>query len=240
MTTEIVEYRLPEITSATTELQKIHDFQKLIKSSLKEGTDFGTIPGTRGNPTLLQPGAEKIVMLAGLAPKYEILSMTEDNQTGYVSYTIECTLFDRRNRELIVSQGLGSCNNSEKRFGMIAYKLETANNCLKMAKKRALVDAAKLVGSLSELFTQDLEDMYDSPIETTTKPVEGPSTVAVKGWEKIKDKLDSPEEIKLPARMLRQIAKELLPNEADQIEDMTGEEVILVMKEMKEEIEAIL
>ena len=34
-----------------------------------------------------------------------------------------------------------------------------ANTILKMAKKRALIDAALLVGSLSELFTQDDEDL---------------------------------------------------------------------------------
>ena len=34
-----------------------------------------------------------------------------------------------------------------------------ANTILKMAKKRALIDAALLVGSLSELFTQDVEDL---------------------------------------------------------------------------------
>jgi hypothetical protein len=34
-----------------------------------------------------------------------------------------------------------------------------ANTILKMAKKRALVDAALLVGSLSDLFTQDIEDL---------------------------------------------------------------------------------
>ena len=33
------------------------------------------------------------------------------------------------------------------------------NTVLKMAKKRALVDAALLVGSLSDVFTQDIEDM---------------------------------------------------------------------------------
>ena len=33
------------------------------------------------------------------------------------------------------------------------------NTVLKMAKKRALVDAALLVASLSDVFTQDLEDM---------------------------------------------------------------------------------
>lgn len=38
---------------------------------------------------------------------------------------------------------------------------DTRNTALKMGKKRALVDAAMGLGCLSELFTQDLEDVYD-------------------------------------------------------------------------------
>lgn len=48
------------------------------------------------------------------------------------------------------------------------------NTMLKMAKKRALVDVALSVGRLSDLFTQDLEDIMPGGIvETTAEPVEG-------------------------------------------------------------------
>jgi hypothetical protein len=49
-----------------------------------------------------------------------------------------------------------------------------ANTILKMAKKRALVDAALLVGSLSDLFTQDMEDLPKEYIdkEDTSKEKE--------------------------------------------------------------------
>ena len=54
-----------------------------------------------------------------------------------------------------------------------------ANTILKMAKKRALVDAALLVGSLSDLFTQDIEDLPEEYLrkETNTKvnPEEKPA-----------------------------------------------------------------
>src|SRR5690606_29527760 len=40
-------------------------------------------------------------------------------------------------------------------------KYMLGNTCLKMAKKRAQVDAALTVGSLSDIFTQDLEDMAE-------------------------------------------------------------------------------
>lgn len=57
-----------------------------------------------------------------------------------------------------VTQGFGQCNTRERRFGK-GDPFFGANVALKMARKRALVDAALTVGSLSNLFTQDLEDM---------------------------------------------------------------------------------
>lgn len=41
------------------------------------------------------------------------------------------------------------------------------NTILKMAKKRALVDAALSAGRLSDVFTQDIEDMVTTPAEVT-------------------------------------------------------------------------
>jgi hypothetical protein len=59
-----------------------------------------------------------------------------------------------------------------------------ANTILKMAKKRALVDAALLVGSLSDLFTQDIEDLPEEYLrkETNTKvnPEEKPAILKQK------------------------------------------------------------
>ena len=50
-----------------------------------------------------------------------------------------------------------------------------ANTILKMAKKRALIDAALLVGSLSELFTQDVEDLPEEYLKSD-KPVQQPKS----------------------------------------------------------------
>jgi hypothetical protein len=46
---------------------------------------------------------------------------------------------------------------------------DQVNTLVKMAKKRALVDAALSAGRLSDLFTQDLEDMAEVVIEPTKK-----------------------------------------------------------------------
>ena len=50
-----------------------------------------------------------------------------------------------------------------------------ANTILKMAKKRALVDAALLVGSLSDLFTQDIEDLPEEYLNNKDNPEEKPA-----------------------------------------------------------------
>jgi len=50
-----------------------------------------------------------------------------------------------------------------------------ANTILKMAKKRSLIDAALLVGSLSELFTQDVEDLPEEYLGND-KPVQKPKS----------------------------------------------------------------
>src|SRR5699024_7729552 len=60
----------------------------------------------------------------------------------------------------VITQGLGHCNSKEKKYTSDKQDVfMLGNTCLKMAKKRAQVDAALTVGSLSDIFTQDLEDM---------------------------------------------------------------------------------
>lgn len=141
-------------------MQKISAFQSVVKNTLKDGHDYGTIPGTGSKPTLLKPGAEKILMLIGLTSEYEIVTKVEDYETGFFAYTIRCHIL---RQGLKITEGLGHANTREKRYvsgkQQDAYTL--ANTVLKMAKKRSQVDAALTVAALSEIFTQDVEDFTD-------------------------------------------------------------------------------
>ena len=141
-------------------MQKISAFQSVVKNTLKDGHDYGTIPGTGSKPTLLKPGAEKILMLMGLTSEYEIVTKVEDYETGFFAYTIRCHIL---RQGLKITEGLGHANTREKRYvsgkQQDAYTL--ANTVLKMAKKRSQVDAALTVAALSEIFTQDVEDFTD-------------------------------------------------------------------------------
>lgn len=143
-------------------MEKIHAFQQVIQQAVKPGHDIGIIPGTN-KPTLLKPGAEKIVMMMGLSSRYEIMDKVEDYEKGFFSYNIRCTLsrngFD-------ICEGVGNCNSRESKY-VKADPYSIANTILKMAKKRAYVDAALSVASLSDIFTQDLEDMEGLEIQST-------------------------------------------------------------------------
>ena len=121
---------------------------------MRQNHDYGIVPGT-DKPTLLKPGAEKILMMMGLRSEFEIVDSTRDFEKGFFQYQVRCKLFKG---DLLITEGLGSCNTKEKKYAkQDPYSID--NTVLKMAKKRVLVDAALLVASLSDVFTQDLEDM---------------------------------------------------------------------------------
>jgi len=140
-------------------MQKIADFQAVVQGALKPGHDYGIIPGC-DKPSLLKPGAEKINMLMGVATGYEIMSKEEDFDKGFYAYNIRCFL---SKGGMVICEGVGSCNSKEKKY-ISQDPHSIANTILKMAKKRAYVDATLSLASLSDIFTQDIEDMPELAI----------------------------------------------------------------------------
>lgn len=65
-------------------LAKIGAFQDLVRTQLKEGIDYGTIPGAGDRKVLLKPGAEKITVLLGLRSRFEIVGKVEDFEGGFL------------------------------------------------------------------------------------------------------------------------------------------------------------
>ncbi|SHF17369.1 hypothetical protein [Caloramator proteoclasticus] len=137
-------------------MQKITQFQKVIQSTLHQNHDFGVVPGS-SKPTLLKPGAEKILMLLGLTSEYELIEKVQDYENGFFAFTVRCKLYKQ---DQLITEGLGHCNSKERKYQSEKVDPYTiANTCLKMAKKRAQIDATLTVASLSDIFTQDIEDM---------------------------------------------------------------------------------
>jgi hypothetical protein len=178
-----------DIQSIPSTMQKISAMQAIVQKTLKRDHDYGIIPGTT-KPTLLKPGAEKILLMFGLTSEYEFMDKIEDFRKGFFSYSIKCILTKNGGK---ITEGVGHCNTFEGRYrwrwvkeseipsnidkenlvcrkdrwGRTIYRISNddpytlANTVLKMAKKRAQIDAVLTVGSLSEVFTQDLEDIAE-------------------------------------------------------------------------------
>ncbi|WP_029688394.1 hypothetical protein [Thermoanaerobacter sp. A7A] len=137
-------------------MRKISQFQAVVQNTLKKKKDYGVIPGT-DKPTLLKPGAEKILMMMGLRSEFEIIDSTRDWEKRFFQYQVKCKLYKG---DMLITEGFGACNTKEKKYAKSdPYTLD--NTVLKMAKKRALIDATLLVASLSDIFTQDVEDLED-------------------------------------------------------------------------------
>jgi hypothetical protein len=204
-------------------MRQVLEEQQEIRSILKEyigqnmvsEIDFGVIPGTV-NPTLLQPGAEKLAEIFRCVPEYEVTTRTEQWETGLFHYEFFCKLI-HRDSGAVIAEGMGSCNSREGRYwwrnasrkcpscgkeaiikgkeeyggGWLCWKKKDGcgatfeendagiidqkagkvanediascvNTVLKMAKKRALVDASiVLARKYGFNFTQDMEDQRD-------------------------------------------------------------------------------
>ena len=149
--------------------QQVNQIQYLMKEVLKPGEHYGTVPGCGKKPTLLQPGAEKISFMFHLVPTYEVKRY--DMAGGHREYEVKCTLTSRDTGE-VMGEGVGTCSTMESKY---RYRnkwvngskvreenpdiADTWNTVLKIAKKRANVDAVKSTTAASDIFTQDIEDM---------------------------------------------------------------------------------
>ena len=147
-------------------LKKVEAFAE----SLEEGIDYGTLPGTR-EPCLWDPGASKIINLFQCYPEPEILRAVETEEL--VSFTIRVKLINRFTKEVVgEGVGACSTWETKYKYrwvtdpteygyedtsglkvkeehGKVLYRIpnpeygELVNTILKMATKRAEVDAAE-------------------------------------------------------------------------------------------------
>jgi hypothetical protein len=168
-------------------LMEINSIQEFVKSLLKPGEDYGTIKYTKNGkemetkPFLYKSGAEKIAYALGLRILVDIVDKVIDENE--IAYTIKCKLV--RNDDVVISEGFGVASTSEYKFwkqvnesmkaGMpkdVAMR-SISNTILKMAEKRAVVDASLHIFALSGFFSQD-EDYVKEEIKNEGGHVEAP------------------------------------------------------------------
>lgn len=131
------------------------EMDRFIDECLVSGVDYGVIPHCQ-KPTLLKSGAEKIGIFLGLIFRTEVVSRTEDFQTGFFAY--ECKVYAIDVDGIIRGEGIATANTKESKY-IKNSGFSVQNVVLKMCKKRALVDCVLNIGGLSSKFTQDVEDM---------------------------------------------------------------------------------
>lgn len=93
-------------------------FTDFVKSCLKEGVDYGVIPGS-AKPSLLKPGAEKLNAFFGLTVKFRLLDSIED-WTGqdhegepFFYYRYGCGIYSG---DHLIVESEASCNSWEVKY----------------------------------------------------------------------------------------------------------------------------
>lgn len=140
------------------------NFIKNVVSIMVEGKDFHKIKfGGKEVQVLAKGGAEKVVSALGWTAEF-----VKDNETyemlGSPAGTL-CYICNLKNGEF-VGQGRGARN--------IKQDAGDVNKTIKMAQKSAYIDATLRASGLSDLFTQDLDEVQQSDqIGTSLKPTFG-------------------------------------------------------------------
>lgn len=172
---------LPPITThsamppfGVTEIRKrTHAIQEVMKGVMKEGTHYGTIPGTP-KASLWKAGAEVLCMTFRLAPLLESHVTVDDPEaewaytaprrdgsivtgtcTGFFEVEATCTIQGPNGETL--SRCSARCNNREAKYRSLSL-FDIRNTVQKMGEKRAFVSAVLMATGASDIFTQDLED----------------------------------------------------------------------------------
>lgn len=135
--------------------KRIEMLQSFVKEMMVVNVDYGFIPNCT-KPSLFKSGGEKLCDIFGFSKQIEVINRVEDWEKALFHYEIKTTLINKRTG-LIEAEGIGSCNNRERKYKtQDGYSI--INNILKMAKKRAFIDAVLSATRSSGLFTQDMED----------------------------------------------------------------------------------
>lgn len=134
-----------------------------------KGGDYWVIPGTGAKPTLLKPGAEKL--LAFFRYRIAAMTRTETQTEPHFGCAYECRIENPAGQTVAVCEGWA--DQGEPGMKNRDNTLRPRNAVMKMAQKRAMVGAVLNACAASALFTQDLED-HELPAEGNVPPAGGP------------------------------------------------------------------
>ena len=181
--------------------------QDVMLEVMKDGTHYGTIPGTKSK-SLYKAGAEKLMATFRLAAKPEVEDLSEGGEIayrvtvnllsssgGFVGAGIgECSSSEDKYawRAAVCDEEWEEAPENRRRIkyakwqGRVEKKkqvrtnpADVANTILKMAKKRAQVDAVITATAASDIFTQDIEDLPEEVVAEIVGQKSSPAAAAI-------------------------------------------------------------
>ena len=170
-------------------IQHVKAVQEVMRSVMKEGVHYGTVPGAGDKPTLFKSGAEVLCMTFRIDDDYEVEDLSSED---LIRYRVKC-IGRHQQTGMRLGSGLGECSTGEEKYrwrkavcteefeatpqNMRRVKYgkkqggfytvdqvrtdpaDLANTVLKMAMKRAKIAMVLNVTGASDMFSQDLEDL---------------------------------------------------------------------------------
>ncbi|RZZ85652.1 hypothetical protein [Pseudoxanthomonas winnipegensis] len=184
-------YGARSLTAADVRAQ-VNLMQDVMAEVMKDGTHYGTIPGTKSK-SLYKAGAEKLMATFRLAAKPEVEDLSAHGEIAYrVTVNLlsangnfigagigECSSAEDKYswRAAVCDEEFDETPENRRRVKFSKYQgkvekkkqvrtnpADVANTILKMAKKRAQVDAVITATAASDIFTQDIEDLPDEVV----------------------------------------------------------------------------
>jgi hypothetical protein len=180
---EVAEWTPRMVISVDDAVEMVAQRDMFMARVMRKDVDYGVIPGTGTKPTLLKPGAERLLAAYGLHPELEdeaapIIDMDGAQHGGeaFFQFRRRCRVWRQTGPgeadRMLIAQASGECNSWESRY---RYRwtgsgdqrrrvknedpADQLNTILKMADKRAMVAAAILATNWSDIVTQDLDDV---------------------------------------------------------------------------------
>lgn len=93
-------------------IQQSSVIEEAMRLAMKEDVHYGKIPGVN-KPTLLKPGAEKLLVLFRLSPEYDSEKIWHDD--GHLTVMVKCSL-RHIPTGLKIAEGEGLCTTKESRY----------------------------------------------------------------------------------------------------------------------------
>lgn len=175
--------------TATDIRAQVNLIQDVMLEVMREGVHYGKIPGTNGK-SLWKPGAEKLAATFRLAAKPRVEDLSGDGEIHYRVFVSlvakdgtfvgegvgECSSREEKYswRKTVHPKEYDSTPENRRRVkydrsGNETKQIRTnpwdvANTILKMAKKRAQVDAVITATAAGDIFTQDIEELPEEVV----------------------------------------------------------------------------